>query len=333
MAESTDTRISTYSRKSPTSTTGIAAQWTPRPGTSISQERLDQLVDSARAMEELDPWSAESVRYAGRCFVQANLPHSLRSIDQYATFVRENGDMRLEIKPSSKYGIPYGSIPRLIMLWIADEARRTKNPLIFLGDNLSTFMTELDLVPTGGRWGTVTRLRDQMQRLFNADIRFTSTDVEMEQGMLFSVQQYKLWWNRPNDPKQSDLWRSQILLTDPLFEELLVHSSPVDMRAIKVLRRSPLELDVYCWLTYRMLTLKRPLFLPYDVLRRQFGSSYAEAHNFKKNIDKALWSVLKQYPECQVESRVRERGTDGWRLKPSPTHVPQGPKRIGKKVR
>lgn len=319
-----------YLRKGPTSTTG--ERWREqRPGTDISDERLSELVAQAQAIESLNAWDAKMVRYAGRCFVQANLPHSIRQIDQFATFKRVNGNYTLEIKPDSEYGIPYGTLPRLILIWIADEVRHHRRKEVFLGDSLSKFMQELGIVPTGGRWGTITRLRNQLLRLFNADIRFKTQDADGAQGALFSIQKYSMWWNRPSDPGQADLWRSTILLSDPLFEELLVHSAPVDMRAIKALRKSPMELDVYCWLTARMLTLKRPLHLDYETLREQFGAQYSSLRNFQVNIDKALWSVKKQYPAALVRTRYNdERGDEGWYLEPSPPHVPPRPKRLAK---
>lgn len=279
-----------------------------------------------RAAEEgdlLDAWGASTVRYAGRCFVQVHLPHSIRQVNQYASYRRESGPFFLEVKPDSKYGLPYGTIPRLLLIWIADEVRRTKKPLLFLGDNLSTFMQDLDIVPTGGRWGSVTRLKNQMERLFNSEIRFRYSDGDNDKGKLFAIQEYDVWWRKPADPAQSDLWRSQILLTEPLFKELLNHSHPVDMRTIKVLRRSPMELDVYCWLTYRMSNLDRPLFLSYTALQAQFGAAYSHLRNFRINIDRALWSVLRQYRKARVEAGVTEKGREGWRLLPSPTHVPQ----------
>jgi len=301
--------------------------WQPRRGGLPSVDKIGELIDAQREIAERDVWDAGLVRYAGRCFIQANLPHSIRSIDQFKTFMRKNGKMSLQVKPDARFGVPYGSIPRLVLLWIASEVRRTEQPLIILGDNLSDFMRELDLVPTGGRWGTVTRLRDQMQRLFNADIRFRYDDDENSKGKLFAVQEYDLWWRQPSDPEQSDLWQSTILLTTHSSEELLKHSAPVDMRTVKVLRRSPMELDIYCWLTYRMLTLNRPLFLSYKDLRIQFGAEYSRAQDFKVNIDKALWSVLKQYRLARVQSDVHERGEQGWRLLPSPPHVRPDPSR------
>jgi hypothetical protein len=314
-------------KKPPASAQTTLDLWTPRPGSPVSTKRIGQLMESAAEIEARDPWSAKMVKYAGRCFIQANLPHSSRNIDPFSTFTRTNGKMTLQIKPDTKYGIPYGTIPRLLLMWIANEVRTKKNSVIALGDTLSPFMRQLDIVPTGGQWGTVTRLKDQMLRLFNADIRFryedsSDKDAENAKGKLYSIEDYDLWWGRKTDVTQSAFWQSTIVLTGPLFRELLMHSVPIDMRVIKALRRSPMELDVYCWLTYRMLSLDYSLFLSYSELAQQFGSSYSNEKHFRVNINKALWAVMKQYTQVRVEIDATHRDESGWRLQPSPTHVP-----------
>ena len=82
-------------------------------------------------------------------------------------FRRRNGNYTLTMLAPSEIGLPYGVIPRLLLAWISTETVRTQERTLVLGDNLSGFMRQLDLVPTGGRWGTITRLRGQMQRLFS----------------------------------------------------------------------------------------------------------------------------------------------------------------------
>lgn len=302
---------------------GTLSLWTKRPGGATSADRLDDLIRAAEDVELQDAWTAKTVRYTGRCFVQVHLPHSIRQINQFENYKRESGDFFMEVKPDSKIGLPYGTIPRLILIWIADEVRRKRQPELFLGDNLSKFMQQLGIVPTGGRWGTVTSLKNQMMRLFTSQIMFRYHPTDGAKGRLFGVEEYDLWWEKPADPKQSNLWRSKVKLTGPLFKELLEHSHPVDMRVIKVLRRSPMELDVYCWLTYRMSNLEHPLFLSYKALQAQFGAGYTHARNFRLNLDKALWTVSKQYPKARVEAGVVSKGREGWRLLPSPTHVPK----------
>lgn len=43
------------------------------------------------------------------------------------------------------------------------------------------------------------------------------------------------------------------------------------MRAFQVLKKSPLALDVYCWLTYRLCYLKTKTEVPWPALRGSSG--------------------------------------------------------------
>ena len=86
---------------------------------------------------------------------------------------RQNGNFSMLMQPgyvidknnnTRSIGLPYGTKPRL-MAFISSEAVRTRSKEIVLGSSLSEFMRRLDLTPTGGRWGTIPMLRDQMRRL------------------------------------------------------------------------------------------------------------------------------------------------------------------------
>lgn len=92
-------------------------------------------------------------------------------------------------------GLPYGSIPRLLLAWITTEAVRTKSRELVLGDHLSGFMRQLRIIPTGGRWGTIGRLRTQMERLFSTSIwvRYKGENVTAGTGWMVA-DDYQLWW-------------------------------------------------------------------------------------------------------------------------------------------
>ena len=64
---------------------------------------------------------------------------------------------------------------------------------------------------------------------------------------------------------------------EDFFNEIIAHPVPIDMNILKSLKRSPLGLDLYLWLTYRMFALKRPLRLTWRKLYRQFGVDQAKA--------------------------------------------------------
>jgi hypothetical protein len=51
---------------------------------------------------------------------------------------------------------------------------------------------------------------------------------------------------------------------------------PIDTRALKALTRSPLAIDLYVWLTYRMSYLKEPTTVPWELLSLQTGAHYRE---------------------------------------------------------
>jgi len=72
------------------------------------------------------------------------------------------------------------------------------------------------------------------------------------------------------------------------------------MRVLKMLKRSPLALDVYCWLSYRIYTLnmaRRPaVLIPWQALQMQFGAGYPMdtkqgQRNFKKSFIEQLKKV------------------------------------------
>ena len=67
------------------------------------------------------------------------------------------------------------------------------------------------------------------------------------------------------------LWDSKIELGEKFFQEIIAHPIPLDLNILKRLKRSPLGLDLYLWLTYRTFMLKTPLTLVWRQLYRQFG--------------------------------------------------------------
>ena len=65
------------------------------------------------------------------------------------------------------------------------------------------------------------------------------------------------WWN-PKRPDQTGLWESKVRLSEAFFNEIVSHPVPLDLTTLKALKRSPLGLDLYLWLTYRIFALTDP---------------------------------------------------------------------------
>ncbi len=208
-----------------------------------------------------------------RILVQATLPHSRPRTNE---FERVNGRFTLYMNAPPSVGLPYGSYPRLVLAWLSTEAVRTRRREIELGPTFSSFMYKLGLTPVTGKRGTTSRLRDQLQRLFSTTIR-CSYSAEAEghaAGVGYTIaHKHELWWS-PRDSEQRPLWNSVVVLSTEFYDELVAHAVPIDLRALTALKGSPLALDIYSWLTYRMSYLRKPCLNPWEGLQTQFGADY-----------------------------------------------------------
>jgi len=276
-------------------------------------ERVNKLVAESMAMEAEAAREAGALGFMARALVQATMPHKACP---GAAFVRKNGAFTLTLLSPPQIGLPYGALPRLLVAWVTTEAVRIGERRIVLGDNLSGFMRELGLVPTGGRWGTVGRIKGQMRRLFASSVSCTYDDPNhWAMTSVKIVEHADLWWN-PKNPDQGALFESTLILGESFFTEAIEHPVPVDMRALRSLRQSPMALDIYCWLTYRMSYLSKPTLIPWFALEAQFGADYTRPRAFREAFLQHLKAVLVVYPGANVEPLL-----DGLELRPSPTHV------------
>ena len=276
-------------------------------------KELDKIITESLALDAENAKEAGRIGFISRALTQATLPHRRMSGNE---FTRSNGNFTLSIVSPSVIGLPYGNIPRLLVSWVTSEAVRVRSPELELGSSLSHFMRELGLTPTGGRWGSVTRLREQMVRLFASSV--TCIYDDNHKTGIFGVKivsEACLWWD-PKSPDQIPLWRSSLKLGLDFYNEIINHPIPIDMEALKLLKRSPMALDIYCWLTYRMSYLRKQVNIPWSVLEMQFGADYGRTIDFKVNFIKQLKSVLVVYPEAKVTQNEH-----GLVLKPSKPHV------------
>lgn len=282
-------------------------------GGRMINKTIEKIVRETLAIEQEEANRAGALGYMARVFTQATLPHNKVDGNEY---IRNNGLFTLSMMSPSSVGIPYGAYPRLLLAWLTTEAVRTKSSDVILGTTLSAFMRELGLLPTGGRWGTITRLREQMIKLFSSSISYEYHNDDRACGLGMKIAKaYDLWWN-PKMPDQAGLWQSHVTLSSDFFEEIIERPIPIDMRVLRVIKQSPMRLDIYCWLTYRMSYLRQRTEIPWPVLQLQFGANYTRTRAFKAAFSKHLNLILPIYHEAKVED-----GQNGLILHPSKTHV------------
>ena len=268
-------------------------------------------------------YDAEAIGFIAKFLVQTTLPHRRQPGSQYT---RIDGHFTLRITDVGGAGLPYGSYPRLILIWMTSEAIRTSSRELELGVSLSRFMAELGLQVTGGHWGTIPRFRDQMQRLIGAAISTrwerSANGQQLAAGEnLLLAEHFQLWWTPqilPDAPRAA----SSITLSANFYEQLIASPVPLDLRAVRVLKQSPLALDLYAWATRRVSYLERPTLVSWEALRRSFGTGYAETPQgrvkFRAKALEALRRVCRVYSALHLEIESR-----GVMLRPSAPHVPK----------
>jgi hypothetical protein len=284
----------------------------------MRQKNIDKFVDQVIALEEEEAKEVGALGYMARILVQATLPHSKPND---FVFERTNGKFNLAITSHPKVGLPYGVYPRLLLSWMVTEAVRTKKTQLILGENLSQFMKGLGLIPSGGRWGTISRLGDQMKRLFSSSISCTYEDESRSSGLGFNIaKEYNLWWD-PKQPEQADIWHSTVTLGQDFFNEIINKPIPIDMRAIKLLKTSSMALDLYCWLTYRLFYLKNKVEIPWPLLQKQFGCDYANTKQGRYEFKRQLLTQLKKiHMLCKGAEKIQE-GSSGLILIPRQSRI------------
>lgn len=285
---------------------------------------VDKLIEDALAIESMSAKDAGALGFMARSLVLATMPH--KNPGNVEAWGRKNGDFSLIMQPGfvldkhnkpKSIGLPYGAKPRLVMAFIASEAIRTRSKEIALGKSLSEFMGQIGLAPTGGRWGTIPMLKDQMKRLFSSTVSFHYGDNTVDVSGGFKIaSKTVLFWDVKH-PQQTTLWESTVSLTDDFYREILDNPIPIDLRALSALKSSSLALDIYCWLTYRMSYLKKTTEIPWELLAAQFGSDYKHVRDFKKSFLKQSRKVLVVY-DAKIEA-----GDRGLILRPTKTHIPK----------
>ena len=278
--------------------------------------RLDQVTQLVRTSE-----AEADVGFMARLLALCSLPRT--NPGDRKEFIRRNGPYTLGMVAGVGNKLPYGTLPRLLLAWVCTEAVRTGRRELVLGRSLAKFMRQIGITnDSGGCRGDRTRLRNQMDRLFAAQVSLIYEDEQQKLRVSSLVaDRAEFWWDvkRPEEPV---LWDSTIRLGEEFFNEIVTNPIPLDMHILRSLKRSPLGLDLYLWLTYRTFGLRRPLRLSWPQIYRQFGVDPSNANakytvrNFRTDCLRELFKIKLAWPGLSYRT---VRG--GLVVSPSPPRV------------
>lgn len=278
---------------------------------------------AAQSPAQLSPGSAAALT-AGISFqyvplIQCSFPHG--DPHDTASFTRRNGWLELTLSATRRdTGLPYGVPARLLTIYCASEAVRTRSPEIYLGRTIHEFLRCLDVPITRGERGSLRVYANQLLRLIHCAVSIDENiqDSSGRSGLhirqaLFA-EEARLWWDESELAGQG----SSLVLSSVLFQSILERSAPLSTAAIRQLRKSPMDLDVYAWLVHRLFQLSRPNTVTWAQLSGQFGHGYSQPRKFRHFFLHSLRRVLAVYPEARVKP-----ADVGLLLTPSRPHVPR----------
>ena len=239
--------------------------------------------------------SAPELGFMARTMALCSLPRS--NPGNRHQYKRVNGPFKLIMVAGGDNKLPYGNLPRLLMSWVCSEAVKTGSRELVLGRSVSEFMRRLGIYSSSGEKHT--RLRNQMDRLFNAHVSLVYEDEHGKATVNSQIADSTAFWWNPKRPDQPSLWESRIELSEKFFNEITSHPVPLNMETLKALKRSSLGLDLYLWLVYRTFPLRAPLQIAWRQVYQQFGAHPAKVSD-KRTVQNFRTKVLRELKKIKL---------------------------------
>jgi hypothetical protein len=238
--------------------------------------------------------------------IQCTLPHS---DPKERDWIRSSGPHTLIIssgidKTGAPFGIPYGSFPRMVLAYIITRVVESGERRIEFQSYFRTFLKEVGYT-TRPSVRHLKTLKNGLERLLYATITYEYEEKNArEHGRArrqFTVApDSMLFWSYV-DPDQGGLWDSVIEISEKFHSSIINAPVPLRTDMLSALRKSPLAIDLYMWLSYRLYTLQQNgedfITLSYGSLQTQFGTGIASDNyrNFRHELRHAFEKVKRHW--------------------------------------
>lgn len=252
-------------------------------------------------------------------FALTALPHKKTDETFYTRKGGQNDEIILRVETgyepnNAAVGIPYGSLARLILIYLSTEAVKNNSRVVELGSSMSSFLQRVGIQKSGK---SASLVREQAKRISMCRLTFYSEKTNKTNILNGSFVRSAVIFPQKNDD-QPQLWQDTVELDEVFYTSLTTHPLPLREVAVQELCGKSLALDIYIFLAYRLHVLDKPTKVSWGSLFKQFGASYSEKRFFVARFKDPLELALAVYPEAHVE--VDESGLT---LHPSPSPVPK----------
>jgi hypothetical protein len=265
--------------------------------TTAHERRLVEIAHEVMSNEQ----QAIGIGYSGMCLT--GLPYRCLPVDN--VWVKQGHQVTLLIEPGHlvvrgkpvKYGVPWGSRGRILLIHLMTQAVRMNSREVTLGRSARNALERMGL-SYGGESGKA--IRDQAARLSACSLRWSwehnGGDSNHRGAIINSA-----FTLHDEDGRQDSLFQDTVVIDADFFEALKKHPVPFDEEAIRQLSYSPMAMDVYAWLGYRLHHLDRPIDVSWPSLAAQFGPTYKKLREFRRDFLPALSAAQAAYPDAKLD--------------------------------
>ncbi|WP_145007904.1 replication protein RepA [Kocuria marina] len=257
------------------------------------------------------PDPAQRLGYLLPAFINLSLPNA--AVEAHS-WTRTNGNQTLTVTAGTGIGpdgsesfIPYGKMARAALMFLCTDAVVTSHPIIPVSQTYRGFLKQLGVTWNARNCANAIR---QLQAVAASHITLTTTTEQDDATSTVDNERFTISFRDhmvfrgARDARLADPEESHIELSAD-FMRLVSEHGAVPIRADAwrhLLERSktPLALDLYVWLSYRLYSIKMPVRISWAQLHQQFGSS-GDVVRFKAKFRAALEQVKEVYPEANVK--------------------------------
>jgi hypothetical protein len=266
----------------------------------MAQSSAERTAIEAAAAIMAEEESRLGITHAG--FAMTSLPH--KRLDG-PVWRRQGGATTLLVESgrdaqSNLIGVPYGSMARLILLYLQTEAVRTNNPEVDLGRSMRSWLGRMAVTPGGKTYQLV---REQARRISACRLTFLTVSAGAEQRMNGAFVRGAISMvGMTGEDRQPALWEERVRLDEGFWASLRDHPVPIREEAIRAIgTRSSMAMDIYIWLAYRLHALVKSTPITWAAIQGQFGAGYRTGRNMRPVFLDALQLALAVYPEAKVD--------------------------------
>jgi hypothetical protein len=215
-------------------------------------------------------------------------PHVWRTDTDYATVVVESGSRALDDGRVEPIGVPFGAYARVINITLQHLARE-QGRNIELGRSGNDVVRTLGL-PRGGR--VASNVLNQLERLVSCRVQFRKGSDQ--RGFVLNDRLVEAF----EYDSDGDRFIKRLRLSQAYYDAIRNQPVTIDRGAVTSIRNSPMALDCYLFLCYRLPFLERELPISWTALWRQFGHGISAIKHFKMPFAESMEMARGVYPKA-----------------------------------